>query len=268
MATVSLVQRLRSSTFVLVLLGAGISAPSDIPTFAELREWRGYPCQWLNSAAAFEQQPVLVWFFFETLRQIMCRAEPNDAHRSLTELAGMKPHLLTISQNIDDLCERAGHLPPQLVPIHGSIFMMTCSRPGCTYTSRSPSLEPAVPSLVLPTYDISNSKTPLPTLEISELPHCPACRTHLLRRGVVRYRELLPAGSLDAIDRWFGAVPRVDLMLVIGTSAELSSQFIDDARLRGASIAHFNLQYQDQIVEDEDLFIQGDVSTTLRPEHD
>lgn len=98
-------QRLQSSTYVLVLVGAGISAPSGIPTFLDLpQQWRGHSYVWLTSPDAFEQQPGLVWSFYESLRQIALRAQPNSAHYALAELARIKPHLLTISQNIDGIC--------------------------------------------------------------------------------------------------------------------------------------------------------------------
>lgn len=161
-----------------------------------------------------------------------------------------------------DLCERAGHLPPQLVSIHGSIFGVSCSNPACLYVSHNYSPQPIVPALNLPTYDISDSHTPLPTVPRSLLPHCPACKTFLLRPGVVRFGELLTAGSLDAIDGWIDGVPQVDLALVIGTSADLSSQFINDARAKGATVAHFNTRYHDT-VEDDDYFVPGDVASTL-----
>lgn len=97
-------ERLQASDHVLVLLGAGISAPSNIPTFLDLPDkWRGYSYTWLTSPTAFEQQPGLVWTFYESLRQIALRAKPNSAHYALAELARIKPHLLTISQNIDGI---------------------------------------------------------------------------------------------------------------------------------------------------------------------
>lgn len=132
----------------------------------------------------------------------------------------------------------------------------------CTYTARNYSPQAIVPALDLPTYDVSDSVTPMPTIRRSQLPHCPVCKTYLLRPGVIRLGELLTAGSLEAIDGWLDKVPQVDLMLVIGTSADLSSQFIDDGRAKGATVVHFNIRRHDAI-EDFDYVILGDVAVTL-----
>lgn len=96
-------------------------------------------------------------------------------------------------------------------------------------------------------------------------PRCPRCQLHFLRPGVVWYGQLLAPGTLQRIDDWLDTTTRVDLMLVIGTSGRLSSGFIDDARARGATVAHFNIQYPNHLVEPGDWVVPGDAAITLPP---
>jgi NAD-dependent SIR2 family protein deacetylase len=57
--------------------------------------------------------------------------------------------------------------------------------------------------------------------------------------------------------------PRIDIMLVIGTSGGLSSHYIEDARMRGAVIVHFNIARMDDVIQDGDWFIVGDCEQTV-----
>lgn len=59
------------------------------------------------------------------------------------------------------------------------------------------------------------------------------------------------------------SVPRIDLMLVIGTSGQLSEGFIDEARAKGAVVAHFDLKRNENLIRPGDWFVPGDVSDTL-----
>ena len=68
--------------------------------------------------------------------------------------------------------------------------------------------------------------------------------------------RLLTAGSLEAIDGWLDEAAQVDLMHVIGTSADLSSQFIDNGRAKRASVAH-------EAIENCDHVILEDVAVSL-----
>jgi NAD+-dependent protein deacetylase sirtuin 5 len=96
---------LSSSTRILALLGAGLSAASGLPTF------RGAGGMWKNRAAtslatpnAFEDDPGLVWQFYSYRRHMALEARPNPAHYVLAELARRKEGFLTLSQNVDGMC--------------------------------------------------------------------------------------------------------------------------------------------------------------------
>jgi NAD-dependent deacetylase sirtuin 5 len=96
-------------------------------------------------------------------------------------------------------------------------------------------------------------------------PICPVCNEASLRPGVVWFGEELP--TLEYVDHWIQTVPRIDMMLVIGTEVNLSAPagFIHSARDSGAVIAHFNMKRleEDGLQEDEDFWFQGDAAVTL-----
>lgn len=93
---------LKTSTRILALLGAGLSASSGLPTFRGAGGyWRTYEATLLATPQAFQNNPALVWQFYSYRRHMALRARPNRAHLALSELARQKPEFLTISQNVD-----------------------------------------------------------------------------------------------------------------------------------------------------------------------
>lgn len=122
---------------------------------------------------------------------------------------------------------------------------------------------PTVPALRLETYNITQPAKSLPWIGNDRLPICPKCRQNILRPGIVLFGEMLAEGTLDRIDQWLDSIPRLDLMLVIGTAAHVSSNFIYEARNKGARVAHFDVRQHDALIEDDDWVILGDVAATL-----
>ena len=97
-----LVQRLRHSTYILALLGAGLSASSGVPTFSGAgARWRGIDVRTLPRREAFSQEPRIVWEYYRQLHQKVVTAVPNRGHIALAELAKARPNFLAITQNID-----------------------------------------------------------------------------------------------------------------------------------------------------------------------
>lgn len=93
---------LDSSTYIIALLGAGLSTASGLTTFRGPGSlWRQHDPTSLASPWAFKRDPTLVWLFYEHRRQLALRAAPNAGHVALAELARAKPELLTVTQNID-----------------------------------------------------------------------------------------------------------------------------------------------------------------------
>lgn len=91
--------------------------------------------------------------------------------------------------------------------------------------------------------DISDPNVPIPHIPIEELPHCPECKTGLLRPGVVWFGEPLPEKTISTVENWIDSPDKIDLILVIGTSAKVypAAGYIDEAREKGAKVAVVNM---------------------------
>ncbi len=107
---------------LVVLTGAGISAESGLKTFRDSDGlWEGYDINEVATATAWKRNPALVQEFYNMRRQNVKDATPNAAHQALAELENdFDVHIIT--QNIDDLHERAGST--NVLHLHGEIFKM------------------------------------------------------------------------------------------------------------------------------------------------
>ena len=93
---------------IVVLTGAGISAESGISTFRDSDGlWEHYRVEDVATHEAYERNPELVLNFYNERRRQLFQAQPNEAHRQLVRLEE-KYDVRIITQNIDDLHERAG----------------------------------------------------------------------------------------------------------------------------------------------------------------
>ncbi len=107
---------------LIVLTGAGISAESGLKTFRDSDGlWEGYDINEVATPGAWKKNPELVLQFYNMRRRNVYDAMPNAAH---LELAGLEEYfnVQIITQNIDDLHERAGS--SQVLHLHGEIFKM------------------------------------------------------------------------------------------------------------------------------------------------
>jgi len=183
---------------VLVITGAGISADSGVPTFrGEDGYWRTYKAEELATRAAFNTRPEVVWNWYRERRAIILAAQPNAAHVAVVALAQQCQEFLLITQNIDDLHERAtvagrSLAASQIVHIHGEIFVTRCTRCGHSVTDWSSDA-------------------------MQGIPRCPVCQA-LMRPGVVWFDEELDPQMEDRV-RDFLARGGCDVVLVIGTTA-------------------------------------------------
>jgi NAD-dependent deacetylase len=107
---------------LVVLTGAGISAESGLKTFRDSDGlWEGYDINEVATATAWRKNPALVQEFYNLRRKGVKEAKPNAAHFALAELErDFDVHIIT--QNIDDLHERAGST--RIVHLHGEILKM------------------------------------------------------------------------------------------------------------------------------------------------
>ena len=286
---------LKKSTRVLALLGAGLSASSGLPTFRGAGGlWRSHDSISLATPGAFEDNPGLVWQFYSYRRHMATQASPNAAHYALAELARKMPGFQCLSQNVDGLSQRANHPGKQLQLLHGTLFEVRCmDRAICRYSEVN-FTDPIVPSLAIPTHgidptsnearesvskqlnaknkgkdlDISDATVPLPTPAYEDLPHCPKCKKNLLRPGVVWFGERLPSEVLDTVDNYIDRPEKIDMIMVIGTSAKVwpAAGYAEEARNKGARVCVVNMDENDQPPggwNEGDWFFTGDAATIV-----
>ena len=177
---------------ITVLTGAGMSAESGVPTFRDAQTglWARHDPQTLATPRAWEDDPALVWAWYQWRARLVRSAAPHAGHRALADLARLR-EVRVVTQNVDDLHERAGS--DVLAHLHGSLFSPRCSRCGTAYPS------PPVPE------QLPERLTP---------PHCPVCSA-AVRPGVVWFGEPLPEAPFEAAT---AAHRDTDLVLVVGTS--------------------------------------------------
>jgi NAD-dependent deacetylase len=180
---------LRAAEHVCILTGAGISAESGVPTFRDALTglWSKCSPDELATPAAFARDPQLVWSWYAERRQRVRSAQPNAAHDALVHLARFVSHSTVVTQNVDDLHQRAG--TQEVVPLHGSLMRVRCSA-GCDVIVD----------------DVDDSVTTVPT--------CSRCGAYM-RPDVVWFGEQLPQASLAAAQN---ATLACDIFLSIGTS--------------------------------------------------
>jgi NAD-dependent deacetylase len=107
---------------LVVLSGAGISAESGLKTFRDSDGlWEGYAIEDVATPRAWKKAPQRVLDFYNERRRNIAAATPNEAHRGLAALEE-NFDVRIITQNIDDLHERAGS--SHVLHLHGEIFRM------------------------------------------------------------------------------------------------------------------------------------------------
>jgi NAD-dependent deacetylase len=106
---------------IVVLTGAGISQESGIKTFRDHNGlWENHPIEVVASPEAYTRDPSLVHHFYNLRREQLKEVNPNLAHLALAKLCQSKDFDLTIiSQNVDDLHERAG--AKNVIHMHGEL---------------------------------------------------------------------------------------------------------------------------------------------------
>ncbi len=200
---------------IVVLTGAGISAESGIKTFrASDGLWEEHRVEDVATPEGFEADPELVQRFYNQRRQQLLSdgIEPNPAHYALAKLEAEFPgEFLLVTQNIDDLHERAGS--KNLIHMHGELLKMHCR-----YSQQ--------------VFDIRED------LDVDQ--RCTCCGLQgALRPHVVWFGEM----PLE-MERIADALERCDLFIAIGTSGHVypAAGFVQQARLAGAATLEQNLE--------------------------
>ena len=218
----AIVQALRDSCHLLVFTGAGVSAESGIPTFRDALTglWARFDPARLATPEAFAADPELVWGWYERRRQRVLRAMPNPAHRAIAELASRVPRLTLVTQNVDDLHERAGSR--EVIHLHDSLQAPRCFDCAAPFSGLARELdEPEEGRRLAP-------------------PRCESCGGPV-RPGVVWFGESMPEAALQQA---FAAAAECDLLLSIGTSGLVypAAQVPQIAARHGACVVHINPQ--------------------------
>ena len=116
--------------------------------------------------------------------------------------------------------------------------------------------------------DISDDRVEIPQLDPKDLPLCPKCGSGLLRPGVVWFGEMLSKKVISEIDEFIEESRKIDLILVIGTSAQVypAAGYINEARAKGARVAVINMDKADTGsggLRHGDWFFEGDAGVLV-----
>ena len=122
----ALVNVLRDAHHVCILTGAGVSAESGVPTFRDAQDglWAKYEPQDLATPEAFLADPALIWRWYRWRRELVAEAQPNPGHYAIARLSEFVPQLTLITQNVDNLHQRAGSV--NVHELHGNIERSRC----------------------------------------------------------------------------------------------------------------------------------------------
>jgi NAD-dependent deacetylase len=195
----ALIDALRQARRVLVLTGAGVSAESGLATFRDKQVglWERFDPTQLATREAFERDPELVWGWYEWRRMQVMRASPNPGHLALKTLAERVPKLALVTQNVDDLHERAGSAAVH--HLHGRLANPYCMQ--CRHEHLLPAAIPDEPT---------NGRRLRP-------PQCLQCGG-MVRPGVVWFGEMLPEREWQLAAR---AARECDVFFCVGTSSRV-----------------------------------------------
>lgn len=200
----------RTSRLV-ILTGAGISAESGLRTFrAADGLWEDHRVEDVATPGAFQRNPALVYHFYNERRRSLPTVQPNAAHLALARLEREWPgELLLVTQNVDDLHDRAGS--SNLLHMHGELLKARCTN--C--------------SAIHPWPD-----------DLDGHSRCPACTREALRPHIVWFGEL----PLE-MDRIYQALDRCTCFVAIGTSGHVypAAGFVE-AVPPGARTVELNLE--------------------------
>lgn len=197
----SIASALLKARRIVVFTGAGMSAESGIGTFRQAPDslWAQFKPEELASPTGWATNCQRVWAWYEGRRARVMETKPHAGHFAIAHLAstlqrahGRHVQVNVVTQNVDDLHERAGSKP--MTHLHGSLFAprcATCERPG-----------------------FFSHEAPDPHATEVEPPRCQHCQGYI-RPGVVWFGEAMPQTEFRLAE---DLVDACDVMLVVGTS--------------------------------------------------
>ena len=207
---------------IVALTGAGISTESGIPDF------RGPQGVWTKDPKAERLSNIHHYMSDPEVRRLAWQsrlehpawtAQPNDGHRALVELETRGSLLALVTQNIDELHQRAGHSPKKVIEVHGTVHQAMCM--SCSW--RGP---------MQATLDRVRAG--------EEDPPCSRCGGILKSATISFGQPLVP----HVIERAARAAAQSDLLLVVGTSLKVHpvAGLVSIARDAGARLVIINAE--------------------------
>ncbi len=203
--------RMKRPRDIVILTGAGISAESGLATFRGPDGlWEGHRVEDVCTPEALAHDPDLVHAFYDARRSALVAVRPNAAHAALARLDAEWPgDLLIVTQNVDDLHERAG--AQRLLHMHGELMSALCAQCG---------------ERVRWQRDMPPGSA------------CVTCSAPALRPDIVFFGEI--PYEMDRIE---AALSQADLFVSVGTSGAVypAAGFVRMARAFGAQTLELNL---------------------------
>ncbi len=199
---------------IVILTGAGISAESGLGTFRDQGGlWTKYDLAEVATPEGFVRDPAKVHDFYNARRKNASEAAPNAGHFALASLqAEFADDVIIVTQNVDDLHERAG---TQVIHMHGSLARARCAN--CHAGWEAP-------------------------LHMSPSDLCPACGQASTRPDIVWFGEMP-----EHMDEIALHLATADLFVAIGTSGQVypAAGFVVEATEAGAQTLEMNLEPSD-----------------------
>ena len=200
-------------TKVVILTGAGISAESGIRTFrASDGLWEEHRIEDVATPMGWERNPQLVWDFYQARRNQLFEVEPNPGHTALTTLEDHLDDMLLVTQNVDNLHERAGS--KNLIHIHGELEKLRCEE--CHHVE-----------VMMEPQDLGSSFV-----------SCPVCSNTMMRPHIVWFHEMpMQMAEIE------NALNQCDVFIAIGTSGHVypAAGFLASAKQQGSYCIGINL---------------------------
>ncbi len=204
---------MKKNANIVILTGAGISAESGVRTFRDNGGlWEDHRIEDVATPEGFARDPALVHRFYDARRAALAEVAPNAAHEALARLdREWEGGLLLVTQNVDDLHERAGS--ERLIHMHGELKSAWCGACDARIRWDAP---------------------------LGDSPACPQCgvsghmRPDIVWFGEMPYR----------MDEIYAALRACDLFVSIGTSGAVypAAGFVREAREMGAQTLELNME--------------------------
>lgn len=266
--------------------------------------WRNYDATTLATPQAFSVNPVLVWQFYAYRRHNALESKANPGHYAIADLATkMKggavdeatgdacANFLHLTQNVDGMLQRAGHPLENLKRLHGDMFVVQCTNDTCNFKEENFN-DPIMPKLQVtqqmmdaikvesdyqskglaagkkrvmldPCQPPKTGLSEKAKIKVEDLPTCPKCSS-LLRPSIVWGGESLPTDTIEEVDKWLKKAEKIDLCMVIGTTAEVypTAGYIKVARSMGAKICVISTEDAVEIDAEDHVASSGDMDVS------